>query len=87
MFTVQFLSLVVQIFFSQMLYIQKSLNNFIHGAIYERKSQVTQGVVRQSLLERASSGKGSDYVKIEYNNNESDLMQKQMEIGFTRMTS
>lgn len=35
-FAVQLLSLVVQIFFSQMLNIQKPLNNVIHGAVYER---------------------------------------------------
>lgn len=53
-FTVQLLSLVVQILFSQMLDIQEPLDNFIHGSIYEGQSQVAQGVVRQPLLERAN---------------------------------
>lgn len=53
-FAVQLLSLVVQIFLSQMLNVQEPLHYLIDSPIYECQSQVTQGVVGQTLLEGAN---------------------------------
>lgn len=53
-FAVQLLSLVVQIFLSQMLNIQEPLHYLIDSPIYKCQSQVTQGVVGQTLLEGAN---------------------------------
>lgn len=69
MFTVQLLSLVVQVFLSQMLNIQEALHNLINRAVYEGESQVTQGVVRQPLLEGANH---KDKNKDKTNNNHQD---------------
>lgn len=60
--TVQLLSLVVQILFSQVLDVQEPLDNFVHGSIYEGQGQVTQGVVGQPLLERATRAAFRDLI-------------------------
>lgn len=56
MFTVELLTLVVQILLRQMLNVQEPLHDVIHRPVYERQSQVTQRVVGQALLEGAAHG-------------------------------
>lgn len=53
MLSVQFLPLVVQIFLSQVLDVQQTLDNLIHSAIYESLGQITQHCVGQALLKPA----------------------------------
>lgn len=57
--TVQLLPLVVQVLLSQVLNVQKPLDNLVHGAIYEGQGQVPQGAVGQALLEGAAKARST----------------------------
>lgn len=56
MFTVQLLSLVVQVLLGQMLDVQQTLHDIVHRAIDEGQSQVAQRAVGEALLEGAEQG-------------------------------
>lgn len=60
-FTVQLLSLVIQIFLCQMLNVQESLDYLVDCPIYECQSQVTESIVRQALLEGANGTEHETY--------------------------